>query len=453
MERLTLRMYLYFFIFAAKLIMLSGVARADTTLVDSDKHLQYVNGSWVNVRLQPTADANVIDHIVINTQVMVETKATVNDFCRISYGDGKHGYVACRLLGDKPTTLQDLGVPYDGQGQNSLYSYTRAFWIQPSVDRLIATGKYFERTMLRPGELDAERVSAHKNSMVTEIRRSTIPEYEAMKSHLQKGVIGALDDDYHPLTTWQEIKNNGDHIYFYGRGFNYGENVNYRELLRAVELPSVEHSYFSNDKEIIPPGTSTETVSALLGIPYRADVISGPIWVTSHEGETSLYGAWDTGLIETRLTSPVLKHTLSRDGNISTDSTDISIKRFPNEDSDGCIEGFALGDAGATIQDPINPGPRLFYFFSKSVPPYSTANVTHENHKLSITGFIEAETIRFDIDRDGIDDIYVWEGTGIPKEGVFVHKNPAAYFRMFFVNIDGSWFLFRTDEYVYACNC
>lgn len=451
------------FRFLAALTLSTGVVLANAPIPDSDANVQYVYGSWVNVRSLPATDASVIDHIIVNTPVRVANDATTNGFCEITYEERKQGYVACRLLGDKPLSLEDIDKPYDASGRNPLYSPTRAFWIQPTVERLFAAGQYFEATKLKPGELDAERKSAKEAGKLTMLQRFPIPEYEAMKKRMQQGTMGVLGDDHWPPPEkWQVLKKKAADNLVEGRFtvFFGLERQDYIELIRALELPPTKQSYFRNANQPIPLDVTTETASALFGIPYRAEVKSGPRWIPpGHYDDDDAYfllGAWDIGEIESHLVSPALKHTLLRNSKMRTETTDVRRSRFPqsNADSDDCHEGFSSGDAGAALSamSDMKPGQRLYYFFTKAPLPYDKANVIRSKNKFSAARFTEAETFRFDIDHDGIDDIFVWEGTGISRSQLFTPIS-APYFRMFFFNIDGEWFLFGIDEFIYACGC
>ncbi len=462
----------------AMISILAGIASAsDRSDHGSPTVPRFVHGSWVNVRSLPAMDADIIDHITANTPVRTTKAVADKEFCEITYGNEKHGYISCRLIGDNPLSIADIGIPYDAKGNNNpSYSATRVFWIQPSVDHLLEAGKHFQSLMLKPGEREIELESAAKNGRLTKVRRFPIPEYEAMKALLKNGVMGFSganqSEMYRPPPKWKTIKEiaarnpTADRFSDEERSiYNLFPLWGYRDvpldLIHAVKLPSVRASYFKDGDRILLQSASTEMASLLFNIPYRAEVKSGPKWIPpGHYNDGYLFGAWDVGAVETRLVLPVHKHTIFRDGEIVSELSDIPGGRFPDKDADGngCDPGFAWGDAGASILRAIGasglkPGKRLFYFFSGNALPERQATVVHNKQKFTAAGFTKAETFEIDIDKDGIADILVWEGTGISKQEIHDPGSTQANFRMVFFNIEGEWHLFLVDEFLYGCGC
>lgn len=488
---------LYQLIGITVLCALSGIALAnDNALTNTAAKLQYVNGSWVNVRLRPETDATVIDHVITNTQVRVINEAASNGFCQVSYDEGKQGYVACRLLGESPLSLDAIDKPFidtrrrtlvysTGEAapslvefvnplgnsgsnpsiaHNPLYSPLRAFWIRPSVERLFAAGHHFEKTLLKPDELAAERESVKKSrDFNMKVRRFPIPEYEAMKWRLQSGTMGALDGNYQMPVTWQAIKNNAGEVV---KGeqrpmiaeFETAEG--YIAFVHTMELPAIKQSLFHKDVQPVPHYITTEAASALFGMSYGAEVKSGPSWVPpGHYDDNDdfyLNGAWDVGEMETYLLSPANRHTLFRDGVLLTEQTDIRRDRRPMGSADGCNEGFLLGDVGFDLSreryEYLKRGGRLYHFFTKGSLPSAKARVIRGHSKFNVAGFIEAETLRYDIDNDDVDDIFVWAGTRMSRSLDSVNW-PQEDYRMFFFNVEGEWLLFGVDGFTYSCGC
>lgn len=464
--------------FFAATAMFANIVLANNEAARSASEQRYVIGSWVNVRSMPAANAAVIDHVIVNTPVVVANDEAGNGFCEIAYAGGKRGHVTCRLIGDKPLSLQEVGLPHSANGEpNPSYSAPRAFWIEPSVDRLMVAGKYFETVMLKPEELMAEQKPPAEHGERAKVRRFPIPEYEAMKERLRNGVVGFLgaNDRDIRLAKWQAIKDIAASNPAAGGLTSEGQSIRnlFRfwghrdtpmDLIRALELPSIKQSYFRDAGKILPPFATTETASVVFGTPYRAVVKSGPKWIPAgHYSDGYLFGAWDVGAVETRLVSTVHKHTIFRDGKILSEASDVPGGRFPDTDADGgdCDIGFSWGDAGASILratfgkiPPVKkPGESLFYYFSKDRLADSPASVVRSKTKFSYAGFIKAETFLIDVDRDGVGDILVWEGTGVSEQPIWDPGSAQANYRIIFFNVDGEWHLFLVDEFLYGCGC
>lgn len=470
--------YCYLIVIAHGVLAYPSFAK-DNTIADPESAPLYVIGSWVNVRSLPATNAPVVDHVTINTPIKIKNDTAGNGFCSIIYAAGKQGYIDCRLVGSRPLSLEDVGIPFDAQGNpRPSYSASKAFWLQPSVEHLGAAGKYFEATILKPGEIKAEQKAAMVNGRLTKIRRFPIPEYEAMKNRLNNGVKGFIgankNDNYQPMPKWETLRTIAATIPK-SKGFVEDEAISnlFRiwghrdvpiELILALKLPTIKKSYFRDSSDFLPPFVTTETVSSKFDIPYRAVVKSGPKWIPpGHYNDGYIFGTWDVGAVQTNLVSPVKKHAIYRDGRVRTELTTVPGGLFPDIDADGdvCDIGFSWGDGGATIYRTVfgtsfsetKAGNRLFYFFSKDNFPNTKANLIKSKSKFSSAGFISAETFRIDVDRDGIDDIVIWEGTGISKQDIHDPGSAQANYRIVLFNITGEWHLFLVDEFLYGCGC
>jgi|JI9StandDraft_2_1071091.scaffolds.fasta_scaffold61918_1 uncharacterized protein YgiM (DUF1202 family) len=465
--------------FSLSFIALTAFA-GDLPLIDSSKSRHFIIGSLVNVRSAPSINAPIVGRLVVNTSVKIKDTTAGSGFCEISYELEKTGYIVCRLIGNEPIAQRDIGDPFDQKGNpNPLYSATKAFWLKPSVDNLLAAGKHFEALMLKPGEFDAEQKAAVENGRLTKIRRFAIPEFEAMKNFMRNGVKGFFgvtqNETYRLSPKWKEIKkiassdSNSSSLSSEAELINnlhpmWGLRSTPMELIRALELPPTKSSYFVDAGHLLPPHITTETASAQFDIPYRAIVTSGPKWIPAgHYNDGYVFGAWDVGAIETNLVSEVKKHTLHRDGRILSETSSIPGGRYPDVDADGdsCNLGYSWGDAGDSINRAVfgstqtneKTENRLFYFYSKQDLPRAQAKVIRAKKKFSSARFIAAETLAFDIDGDGVSDIFVWEGTGISEQEIHDPGSAQANYRMVFVNISGEWHLFLVDEFLYGCGC
>ena len=142
-------------------------------------------------------------------------------------------------------------------------------------------------------------------------------------------------------------------------------------------------------------------------------------------GPYGIFGGWDVGMVETTLVSPVIKHTVLQGGAIRSEASAIHGGRFLNPDADGgaCHIGYAWDDSGGTPQNSTLVSMKkresgLFYYFSKDKLPRSKAKVVRSKSHFAAAGFTSAETFRFDLDGDAVDDILVWEGTGISEQAI-----------------------------------
>lgn len=436
----------------------------------------YITGSWVNVRKHDAPDAPVIDHVSVNTPVRRTGSASSHGFCEVEYGPRERGYVACKFLGDTPLRLIDVDQPELNGKPNPNYSPPRAFWIQPSVGRLITAAGHFDSIMSKPGVSAAEINSSQQPQKLTTTRRFLIPELEAMKARLATGVIATAFDiqdrwSVGPPKTpkWKDIKaaqanksskfpDNDVRDLFQ----SWGSRDTPMALIQELELPATRASWFTSQKQVLPPYVSTETASFLLEVPYQARVEGGPTWVPGgrYNDMGYVFGAWDVGVVRTNLVAPVNKHTVFRDGTVRSEPSIVPGGRFPEPDADGseCSVGFSWGDGDAAIQRAVTgsskgAGNRLFYYYSVDNVPKHKARVTRSRAAFVVQGFVRAETFRFDLDGDDTDDILVWEGFGTSEQSIHDPGHPQAHYRMVFFNIAGEWHLYLVDEYVYGCGC
>lgn len=64
-----------------------------------------------------------------------------------------------------------------------------------------------------------------------------------------------------------------------------------------------------------------------------------------------------------------------------------------------------------------------------------------------------AEILRVDVDRDGRDDILVWEGTGVSNQAIHDPGSALATYRLIFFNVGGAWHLLLVDEFLHGYGC
>ncbi|WP_428002864.1 SH3 domain-containing protein [Acidovorax sp.] len=149
--------------------------------------VRHVQGSWVNLREAPRADARVLAQVPANT--VLQQLAERDGWCEVSYrGDprlnagGKgalasplplQAHVACNLLAPAPLALVQAAK-----------DPARAFWVAPSPKRLRAYGN----ALPRPAALQMPAL-IKTHALGAEVRYPARPEFEAAKRLLRAGVL------------------------------------------------------------------------------------------------------------------------------------------------------------------------------------------------------------------------------------------------------------------------
>lgn len=389
----------------------------------------YIIGSYVNVRVQPSKDADVIGHLTSNTPVTMLSLS--GDWCEITWNADSHGFVACNLLGETPIKIKDVGEKFllDSADQplrentgypksNPGYSPLRAFWIEPTVERLFDAGEHF-RMMMFPSFRSQD--DEFKSNAEHSITRFPLPEFEAMKSLLSKGIVSP-PSQYVPPTNWKTIKD----VEFY----------------KQIKLPIAKPSFFKRLADVGSAGANTEAISAQFKIPFQITVLNNPYWGGDNNSYPLLVGAWDIGEIETRLTKPVYKIAVNLDGNLSIEESVV-----PSRNSRGNSQMYCI--------DSLKTGTALAIFYVSDQPALSRANIiavqiadsySNQDGNDPLEGFIS--TIQVDLDNDGSPDLVVWDN-GVENAD---YPGNAPRVRVVFGNVAGEWYLLDTDV-AQACGC
>jgi hypothetical protein len=449
----------------------------------------WVWGSWVNVRESADAQSMVIDYVTTNTKV--ETEAREGGMCAIEWGTAeakKHGFVACRLLGKRPLTLEETADDVDGGLQsratlertlssNPKYSPPRAFWISPSMRALLNAGEYFERTLLSSKQDELEQ-GFFEETEPPPIVRYPIPEFEAMKALLENGIVAGISEDppllsctqvprkmiFATFEKWlQNLYSNGSSMPFYNdsatvihNGFPTAIYYCFLPKNPVLNLPEIRSSFFK-DKNILPGDARIEQISAHFGITERLRVTGGPYWAQSRHNPIWLIGAWDIGFYDLTLTQPVFEHVINSDGQIGVYEWTPKVsyhdryimKPFSPEPGPGnfagkeklsayyyyteCKEGGFVNQrraskhiAGSPVKD------ALLWFQSPVTLLLQKARVVTKKPHEDIT------VHEVDLDHDGIFDFVHWH---------FEDKTHDTKYRAVFINIDGVWYPFEQDYY------
>ena len=441
---------------------------------------RWVHGSWVNVRARPEANAEVLTHLVANTQVQMDAAASSAKFCAITWGEGQHGFIACNLLGDKALRLEDFVDSNNRSSESTNYFPARAFWMAPSFRRLQDAGSYFQETMLSPQQKALETVDSN---FVWEkrpvLKRFPIPEFEAMKQRMMAGVIEPASPYFQPPAPWEELlklakseeipgkKTTDVTVRLHSSLFYTGVLV----MLRQLDLPAAAPSYFKSLDELGRPSANPEEISRQYQMPYAIKPVSGPYWDNYEPSGINVIGWWDLGKVDVFLQKPVVKNMLMLNGSIKSTNSDLKYSLGV----DSCKQGFrfigsedqaepvkSLAQRKLESLKPRTKDEAILYFYTRTyLPPlHGSAKVTtqapfklqYDSKAKSNTfeHFSQASITTIDIDKDGIADFVIAEAW---HRGVMLDNathQPA--YRVIFVNAGGSWYLFDIDQYL-MCGC
>jgi hypothetical protein len=441
------------------------------TLSQADDAVKrWVHGSWVNVRAGAAADSAVIAHVSTNTVVSVMSQN--NKSCEISWGNDQHGFIACKFLGEAPLTLAEVANPTsaDGTGTaNPSYSPPRAFWIAPSMDALFYAGAHFKQSLLTAQQLELENSNGIVAGSNTPPRlvRYPVPEFEAMKALLAKGIVASAERDPPLLSCaqMQQIKKTvslgkSDKYTNSYPEWNYPHLENFPHVypmvsdcrvpeLPKLQLPQIRPSLFKDSKEIAPGSADIERISAHFGIVERGRVTGMPKWELDYD--TMRYtGAWDIGQYELTLEKPLVEHVIGRTGLVGAYQWTQTLRQTPFGPSGGCDSRLRSRGAGKQLL-PGYPGIKdtLLWFQSPIALPFQKAKITSRSEVLPETtkningnGIKRAIIYEIDLNGDGIADFVQWDLWASDEI-----TGPEAFLtlRTVFVNINGEWFPFEQD--------
>lgn len=326
---------------------------------------QWVQGSWVNLRATAAADGAIVDRLVVNTEVALLSRQGA--WCEVTAKTPEvRGFLACALLAAQAVSLADVGSPSLGRDEpNPRYSALRAFWLAPSMERLQAAGDHFWRVMLtpeqqakeNPRQFDQQGQRAPDADKRPPPLRYAIPEFEAMKELMKRGVVAA--PERRPvLRRWADIQQavaqhgaNGPIALPGGRWVPEGVAT----LVRHARLNPVQPSFFQRAADLAPAASSVEELSAQFGIVERLKVLGGPKWVHPRHEDPIVRGNWDLGSFELSLDKPVLEYVVGRKGLAQMRESALSWRYDVTYDA-VCEEGFTLKPRPAARAARLPPG-------------------------------------------------------------------------------------------------
>lgn len=443
------------------LLLPVSLAIAVTAIAESSSP-QWVHGSWVNVRSTPSSTATIVTRVTANTKVALLSRA--GKWCKVrTYPANINGFVACRLLGDKPLSLDVIGRQRLPNGKpNPAFSAVRSFWIAPSVVRLKQAGEFFWGTMLSDEDRAREHPDMYSKTSDGQPQfnwdtrpqphRFPIPEFEAMKTLLGKGVV-AHPERRPKIIPWSDFnidekQRRRSSTTIKGRWFQ-SEHI---DLMKKGKLDKVIPSYFKKVEDLAPPSASVEQISAHFGIRERMRVISGPQWVYFRHESPYVRGNWDVGSTELSLEKPVIEYVIGRQG-LAAASEWAAVELDDITLDYACTEGFSIKQR-AKQRLPGYPkikNPLVWFFTPKALLKKKVAIKTFArrlnaaSEKSNLRGLAQSLLVmhEIDLDADAVADLSVWEVMGKSALGA---SEEFAVLRIIFVNINGVWHFLDMDS-------
>lgn len=410
--------------------------------------LRWVSGSYVNVRSMASKKSDVLDRLLINTQVSVLSQN--NDFCEITWNENKHGFVACNLLSEKALSVTDVEMAtLDGGKPNPNYSVARAFWLQPTFNRFLEMGRFLDSTMVPDKQKKIEEDYAARGDWVSpspEIKRSAVPEFDEMKKLLAKGVI-APKELAQKAEKWNNKKpgllpNGSAQLWAY----------------EQIHLPPVKPSFFKSADDLASPKISPEKISAQYGIPWTLTVNDSAGWTGDSNSGPSRSGIWNMGRVTQRLLQKTYIYAIRNRNAVESMLDEVEYEVVPGSSDGHCEANYRRINSPKNIalheleSDQIFPLFRTAQAISfKHAKVSSARQVLEQPQYLGVDPkFIRATTTFVDVDGDGNKDIALWHGINTqPGLG----DNAEYSMKIIFVNISGAWHLLDYDEDEIVCGC
>jgi hypothetical protein len=375
--------------------------------------VRWVHGSWVNIRDEASSTGAIIAHLPTNTEVKVFSNQ--GEWCEIgSRAIHERGFVVCKLLGKKPFSLFEVTNP-----ELPNYSPLRAFWIAPSLQRLLLAGDSYEETMLsqqqRKSEVRNDLYRKEDLAIVKIPKRPKIPEYDAMKDLFISGVVPSRESL--PV-------------------FELNEDL---FALLTKKLGPVTPSLFKEQSDL-SPYSSLEHLGAKFNIPVQLRVLSGAKWVYEPRGPSvSVVGAWDVGDVELVLKRPVIEYVIGRNGVATAMEWRGPERRYAAEGSlsvwyeAGSPDALGSDSPGSAFSRGARPLPgypkvedELVRFYMEKPLPYKKVSINKRRHA-------DFNCFYMDVNGDAINDLVTCE-----RENESEGNEPISE-RHVMVNISGKW--------------
>lgn len=466
---------------------------------------RWVLADRVRVRAGPSLEKPVIGLLSRGAELVLKALAE-GDFCLIE-GEGRNGYIACKFLsterierlkaGENGIDVAQRWVSGDGLAvRENPHGQAVELGRLPlnTVVKLLSEGEGAESAYC---EIESSIVQ-RGYSMCRYLGQSPVISIPIEISQSVKGVVSGSEYSTTPpmpFADWNELKrmaregkrplvDNGSggkvlgHLdSFLTQAIRLNGNSQYgRQLILALEFPSIKPSLFRSEAEVAPPSSTAEEAGGRFGIMVRYVTTSRSKQAAYVEEEGSVGPiTWEKQ--RTTLVKPVQRVQLFRNGQLRSVKSLLRKDNtyWTNSDGPMCEDwraGFGFGAAEEKMwryfdygdgkqgrnfaEQNGNPAGSLFVFFTTISMPKGSTKPIETSVKLDrdATGFVRGIHLQYDLDADGIPDIAIWEGEGKGSghlEGPT--KTDDRWYRLALVNISGRWKVLGSDEFSYGCGC
>lgn len=389
----------------------------------------WIQGSWVNLRESPAANAPVRARLPTNTKV--EIAGRQDSWCAVKAPGGIEGFLACNLVATAPLSLAEA-VGHAG----------REFWVAPSVGRFIRYG-----ALLRTGPAYQKMYARLQEGEVAKIQ--PLPEFDAARRQMQAGIVPKVDT-----------------------GTARGQPVESGQMRYAAALmpkPVIPSLFRAQGDVLLTPEGDVDSLAAVTGTRVLMKVVAPPTgFVARHEGPeiSGITGFGDIGEAELTFDPPLTVFSILPNGLVA--GRRVSKERYIGQpDDSGCGRQYTSGRTfGAPLEDNSDKWPAT-PLKDYAEPPTGTEPLasfvtarSFQARKVKITSRLARVTRiidptrsgddgsqpklpgpakvllhEIDLDGDGVADILLWEEP-------FIGQMSGSYnvARSWYVNIDGRWF-------------
>lgn len=390
----------------------------------------WIQGSWVNLRSAVGPTASVKAQLTTNTSVQIAARQ--GEWCEVRVASpASEGYVLCNLLGTAPLTLAKAA---DQPG--------RAFWIAPSVRRLVAYGG-----LLRSGAAYNRMYQKLQDGETARIQ--SLPEFDAAKRLMAGGVIPKTDTEI----------NRGEPV--------APEAMEFFTLLKPAPIKS---SLFKTHGDIILRSEgSADSLAAVSRSKVSVKVTAPPTgFVNRHEGPeiSGISGFGDVGEMELHFAPAILVYSLLPNGLLGGSHLSKHTPASHSEYGEGCGMTYMGGGIGLPTSPserwldmkpaagfaPLPESMLLMASFVTAkplakkklsikslvarVPNLQRPKDNVRGRETSISMAIPKVVLHeADFDGDGVADMLIWDAPSIGSmSGGFNLR------RAWYLNIDGKWY-------------
>lgn len=395
-----------------------------TSLAWGDSASRYVNASRLPLRASASSTANAVGYVT--TSQSVRLIASQGEWCEVEGGTpAAHGHCLCKYLAATPLSMAEITKQLAKPKlppREQLDWESRAFWVQPSLQRWGAVGKSLEKTLL-------SEETTNKEINQTKPLRFKVPEFEAMKRRLEQGIISPADA--------RLVSSPGN---------DYDGHL--AQALKRASLPRIKNSYFTQDDVFALPGKpfnleaaqfdTLGLVDALSGFhktPFRMTVERPAYYVDHYE---FIAGNWDTGAITAHFDKPVRLNGITQQGR----ATAVDVAAVGIDFGSGSCVGNGLTVDTRPVKNTPPWQDTLLVWVGKPAQPRVATVKTRRLSGGNVYDALEIHDI--DLNGDGVADFSVWNGRYEPQ------VSADGLWQAVFANINGEW---RLMNYTQDADC